>query len=430
MSRTGRIDLVALALVACTKLASAQHHNCDPYTRESKVPVPKALQLATTCGNGRIDAYAFECTKRESGGCNYKTQTSVECPPAQELCDRGNLNNETCKSQGFAAGTLACATNCDSFRFDGCTLCLPGTTCTEQTVIARDFEDITLLAQGETIRAFWYDTEHYYCADIDAKGKLVNRQTLGDVASVRLVPAQIGSSALTIVGAMDHPQLSIVDARGKATLSPLAGTIGMVFLPITPVVGKPLGVMMVGEIFDAHVTIVDERGKAVTPTPLYARNAHHRIALLPLTAANHHVQWSNLEDDFTAEPGDLLFVMHDFRNYAGILRKGVMIRTSPAGTHHVNGTNDYTPEPSDILLDGRVVVTFSDKEDVVLGAKRPNTGRPAPPHVFGELVYTSDEVPFARSSKLEVQVARVKRPDAGDDDKAKGTLVISVRKPK
>ena len=52
------------------------------------------LSVAQLCGNGQIDA--------------------------DEQCDQGNLNSQTCASQGFVGGTLKCGANCQ-FDTSSCT---------------------------------------------------------------------------------------------------------------------------------------------------------------------------------------------------------------------------------------------------------------------------------------------------------------------
>ncbi len=61
-----------------------------------------ACQIGGTCGDGVID------------------------PP--EVCDGNNLGGETCASQGFTGGTLACSGDCLSFDTAGCFDCDHGTT--------------------------------------------------------------------------------------------------------------------------------------------------------------------------------------------------------------------------------------------------------------------------------------------------------------
>jgi len=43
-----------------------------------------------------------------------------------EVCDGTDLNNQTCVSRGFAAGTLLCSTDCGAFDTGGCTAALCG----------------------------------------------------------------------------------------------------------------------------------------------------------------------------------------------------------------------------------------------------------------------------------------------------------------
>ncbi|NJK33342.1 MAG: hypothetical protein HC927_13600 [Deltaproteobacteria bacterium] len=37
-----------------------------------------------------------------------------------EVCDGGNLNGQTCQSQGFDAGTLSCSADCNAFNTVSC----------------------------------------------------------------------------------------------------------------------------------------------------------------------------------------------------------------------------------------------------------------------------------------------------------------------
>jgi hypothetical protein len=49
-----------------------------------------------------------------------------------EVCDGSDLGGETCQSQGFDGGTLACNGDCQGFDTSGCTTgtCLPaGSSC-------------------------------------------------------------------------------------------------------------------------------------------------------------------------------------------------------------------------------------------------------------------------------------------------------------
>jgi len=63
---------------------------------------------------------------RQQGNLNFDCSTSCPAfcgdnevtPP--ELCDGSNLNWQTCQSQGFAGGDLACSANCHAFDTSGC----------------------------------------------------------------------------------------------------------------------------------------------------------------------------------------------------------------------------------------------------------------------------------------------------------------------
>ncbi|MGD2116382.1 MAG: hypothetical protein PVG07_15110, partial [Acidobacteriota bacterium] len=61
---------------------------------------------------------------------------------AGEVCDGANLGGETCQSQGFTGGTLACNASCTGFDTSGCTT----GTCTTQTLYANDFDSTSGLS--------------------------------------------------------------------------------------------------------------------------------------------------------------------------------------------------------------------------------------------------------------------------------------------
>jgi hypothetical protein len=64
-------------------------------------------------------------TSSSSGNSTSSTSSTKSCGDgtiqSDEQCDGSNLNNQTCKSRGFAGGTLSCNSNC-TFNTSGCTL--------------------------------------------------------------------------------------------------------------------------------------------------------------------------------------------------------------------------------------------------------------------------------------------------------------------
>jgi len=385
--------------------------------------------LKSTCGNGRVDEYATSCTETTFGGCGFQTKKTSSCTKNREVCDGRALAGQTCATSGYAKGTLRCASSCDDFIYDRCTLCLPGATCQERAVRGSDYEDLTLLAQGSTVRAYWTDGKELRMADVDKRGALVKPASVATIVSVRLVPVQVGTNALTVIGPNEHPVLAIVDAKGTLSKIPLPGKLGMLFLPIVPVEGSPLGVIVIGNPYESpKVLVVDETGVTKPMTALYASNAHRRIAAVPLSAGRHRVKWGSFDDTLTAEAGDHLMVMHDGHPWLSIVRNGVAVNPFPKGPATAAGM-----ESPDVSLDGTLIMSFGNVEDLALGSKHPRAQPPNLTHVFGDIAYDANRVAVARTSTIEVQASRVRPPGDParyDYDDAKGpkhTLVIAVR---
>ncbi|HEU0036206.1 MAG TPA: hypothetical protein VFQ53_36585 [Kofleriaceae bacterium] len=411
--------LRTLALLVAVALPARAHAQpCDPYSSEVEIPIPPALQLRKTCGNGHIDSYATSCVKYESGGCGHPTRSSQRCTKTQEVCDGKAFGESSCKAFGFAGGTLRCASTCDRVELDRCAACLSPATCHEQVVGALDFQDITVIAQGPTIRAFWYDDQQYYVADVDAKGNLGARRTLAAMGSFRLVPMQIGTSALTIVGPMETPQLSVVPAKGAATLVPLPGRSGTLFLPLLPVVGKDLGLAIVGEPYEAKILLVDPAGKSQPLTAVYAQNAYRRSALVPLAPGKHVIRWSKYEADVVTEKGDVLWLMFDYRLFAYVVHNGSVVQlTAP---RELAG-----PEQPTVAIDGASVASFGTTEDVIGGVKHALPTKTPAVKLLAPRAYDGG-VSIARTATREVHAAHIAHGDA-DPDTARATLAIAVR---
>ncbi|NVB77857.1 MAG: hypothetical protein HOV81_05625 [Kofleriaceae bacterium] len=414
------LRLLAAGFVFLAVASTRADAQCDPYTQEQKIKIPPALQLATTCGNGRIDTYATECVQRVSGGCGYPTQTSKECVKTQEVCDGRAFGDNTCKAFGFVGGSLRCASSCQVVDYSQCTVCAAAKGCRERAVRWNQFEDITLLAQGEAVRAFWYDATHYYVADIDKRGALGKSRELAVMGSTRLIPTLVGTSAITMVGTEDNLQLSVVPAKGAPSLVPVPGRMITFFMPIIPTSTPDLALAITGDLVDGTILLVDPTGKSRPLTAVYGQNAYRRAALIPIDPGKHTLRWATVEVDVTAQKGDFLFVMYDYTTNAVVVRNGRAVRyDGPART--------LTTESKDVLLDGKQVASFGPSEDVIGTVKHARAAAIAPTaQVLAPLVYERKLVSIARTSKLEVQAARVPR---SDDSEADHTLAIAVVAP-
>ena len=419
--RAVRSLLVVLALAFAAHPAVAQP--CDPVSGDEPAPVPLALRLTTTCGNGKIDTYASSCVDHVTGGCGLPMSHSLSCQKGPETCDGNALGGQTCSTLGYARGTLRCTATCARFALEGCSLCPAPATCRETTFTGPEFVDITLLAQGPRIRAFWSNDEHYFVADVDAKGGFSTPRRLDDVGALRVIPVLVGSSAMTIVGDAERPQLSIVEQSGRAKQVALPGQNGDVFMPIVPIERQPLALVITGQFYVAHVQLMDARGVARPLVPTYGHNTYRRVALVAIAPGKHRVRFGNVEGDLTAERGDLLLVSYDTTTLVEIVRRGAVTSTWI-------GESRTLPDASPVVVvDGATVVAFGELEDVVAGVKHARSQAPPPTHLFGDHAYDS-EVAIARTSQMEIQAARValdEPDDKRDPAKDRGVLVVGVR---
>ena len=77
-----------------------------------------------TCASEGFDggqlACALDCSGFVTDQCFYLTCGDGVIDPG-EFCDGADLAGETCESLGFAGGALACVANCDGFDTTGCT---------------------------------------------------------------------------------------------------------------------------------------------------------------------------------------------------------------------------------------------------------------------------------------------------------------------
>jgi hypothetical protein len=185
-----------------------------------------------------------------AGGCGYPTHTAKECETAEEVCDGRAFAGNTCKEFGYAGGSLRCVSSCQRVDYSRCRVCAASKGCRERAVRWNQFGDFTLLAQGETIRAFWYDAKHYFVADLDERGSIGKPRELAAMESGRLLPTLVDTSALTIVGTEDHLQLSVVPETGPPSLVPLPGRSATLFMPLIPTSTSDLAIAIVGSVFD------------------------------------------------------------------------------------------------------------------------------------------------------------------------------------
>ena len=103
------------------------------------------------CGNGIKEPgeYCDDGNKVNGDGCSSECQ--IEPPPncgngnidENEQCDGTNLDNQTCQTQGFDSGVLACSENCKEFDLSECYKCgngivEPGEECDDGNIIKGD----------------------------------------------------------------------------------------------------------------------------------------------------------------------------------------------------------------------------------------------------------------------------------------------------
>ncbi len=93
-------------------------YNGDGCTAECKIePI---------CGDGNIDP-GEECddgNNTDGDGCSATCTIEASCGngiiDSGETCDGSALNNQTCQTQGFDKGTLACSSDCSGYETNGC----------------------------------------------------------------------------------------------------------------------------------------------------------------------------------------------------------------------------------------------------------------------------------------------------------------------
>jgi hypothetical protein len=111
----------------CADGETCHNGHCKPPAgcqSPAECPTPPECQVATcsggVCGTAPADPN-FPCTNGAcdgNGNCNGICGDNVIGPG--EVCDHEDLGGETCFSQGFATGVLACNSDCLSFDTSGC----------------------------------------------------------------------------------------------------------------------------------------------------------------------------------------------------------------------------------------------------------------------------------------------------------------------
>jgi hypothetical protein len=81
---------------------------------------------------GTIGAECNEDCMVDTSGCTTCDNGVLEPP---EVCDVGQLGGQTCQTQGFAGGNLACNATCDGFDASGCVECFSCRDCNNQACI-------------------------------------------------------------------------------------------------------------------------------------------------------------------------------------------------------------------------------------------------------------------------------------------------------
>lgn len=102
--------VLAVAAVACRipeKVPLATDAADDAAATDAIVPDAASDAVAT-------DAPSVDAPPIDAGGCGDGTRMGTE------VCDGVDLGGQSCQTQGFASGTLACAANCAAYDLVGC----------------------------------------------------------------------------------------------------------------------------------------------------------------------------------------------------------------------------------------------------------------------------------------------------------------------
>ncbi|MBX7081615.1 MAG: hypothetical protein K1X88_20605 [Nannocystaceae bacterium] len=97
-----------------------------------------------------------DCTDFDTSACTTPRQCGNDIAEGNEVCDGTDLSQQDCITQGFLAGTLACAADCGSFDTSACTAGT-GSCCTQHDAIGCD--DATCQASVCMADPFCCDTQ-------------------------------------------------------------------------------------------------------------------------------------------------------------------------------------------------------------------------------------------------------------------------------
>ena len=136
------IDRLACAYRCGDNLISANHgEECD------------GTELGgETCGSKNLGDGTLACgadCRFDTTNCEFQVECGDESvTPPFESCDGADLNGETCVTQGFVDGTLACSADCSTFVTTGCTLCGNGALDDFELCDGSSVGDQTCVTQG------------------------------------------------------------------------------------------------------------------------------------------------------------------------------------------------------------------------------------------------------------------------------------------
>lgn len=323
MHRTALVLLLALS----PGPAAAQglpRPGCDPIAYSTPEPVPASE--AIVCGDGRLGSYTASCSRSCAGGCEGVSGCGpVQCLTATEVCDGAALGGASCRSLGFAGGTLACDATCAGFDTSGCRVCR-SRICRESPLEA-PIDAVQIVPSGS--RALLLSR----VAGGVRFAVLSDDLTVGAPAELAAeaydaLPIEGGWLLGTTSARIGH--LHRIDPDGSLTeldtLSPEVGEVTLWSLDRGGVV------VTTGGARGAPVRVLDSSGAAVAPTfPAHAtRPDGGRLLLVAsdcggvLDATATH---PTMVDRWDAAPGDLLLAFTR-PNVAGaqIVRSGSMWR--------------------------------------------------------------------------------------------------------
>jgi hypothetical protein len=92
-----------------------------------------------------------DCSGFDTSGCNLQPNCGDDMAAGAEVCDGEDLRGETCVTQGFGGGTLACLSDCSGFDTSDCTteiVCGDGVAAGSEVCDAPDLRGETCVTQG------------------------------------------------------------------------------------------------------------------------------------------------------------------------------------------------------------------------------------------------------------------------------------------